>query len=205
MKRPRIGLAAIVSAGAIGLLAGCGDDGNDTAETRTVTVAAGESPGTSQEAPPAPSESEAPDDGLASGEGGASGTRFRFVLTDLKRSGPTVVLSARVELLGEGSFQLTDTFGDGEIQKVTGGESTDEGGDVFDGVALIDAPGKKKYLVARDDTGRCVCSNGLSDTFAKPGAPVTLQATLTAPPESVKQVDVAVPAVEGFTRVAIQD
>ena len=30
---------------------------------------------------------------------------------------------------------------------------------------MIDAAGRKKYLVARDSNGNCVCSNDLSDTF----------------------------------------
>jgi hypothetical protein len=70
---------------------------------------------------------------------------------------------------------------------------------------MIDPAGRKKYLVARDSEGNCVCSNKLSDTFVHPGAPVTLQATLTAPPPNVKKVDVLVPHVKTFHDVALTD
>ena len=45
---------------------------------------------------------------------------------------------------------------------------------MFDGVAMIDPEGRKKYLVARDETNRCVCSNGLSSAFVRADAPVEL-------------------------------
>ena len=47
---------------------------------------------------------------------------------------------------------------------------------MFDGVAMVDPEGRKKYLVARDETGRCVCTNGLSGQFASADAPVQLDA-----------------------------
>jgi hypothetical protein len=74
---------------------------------------------------------------------------------------------------------------------------------VFDGVALIDPNARKKYLVARDSTGRCVCSTDLGSAFVEEDAPVNLQATLAAPPDTVTTVDVVVPNVKTFTGVPI--
>jgi hypothetical protein len=142
---------------------------------------------------------------VAQGDGSADGGRFIFVITDLKRSGPTVVLNATVSLAGDSpsdTIQVASTFSDGLFQELED-EEGDEAGDVFDGVALIDPEGRKKYLVARESTGRCVCSNNLSSAFVQEDAPVNLQATLAAPPAEVTTVDVVVPNVKTFTGVPL--
>ena len=76
---------------------------------------------------------------------------------------------------------------------------------MFDGVALVDPEGRKKYLVARDETGRCVCTNGLNSQFASAEAPIQLSATLTAPPATVTQVDLLIPHFETLRDVPIAE
>jgi hypothetical protein len=115
------------------------------------------------------------------------------------------VLNATVSLAGDSpsdTIQIASTFSDGLFQDLED-EEANESGDVFDGVALIDPEGRKKYLVARESTGRCVCSNNLSSAFVQDDAPVSIQATLAAPPEEVTTVDVVVPNVKTFTDVPI--
>jgi hypothetical protein len=190
------------------LLAGCGDD---EVKTKTVTVNKQAEqtapPQQGNAATPAPTTSGQGDgtsSGIVTGEGSFDGDRFRFVLTELKRSGPTVVIGARLELVGgdeNSSLQVSSVFWDGQYQDLAGGDS--EGGDVADGFALIDPQGRKKYLVARDETGRCVCSNGLSGVFVYPDKPVGVEATLSAPPPNVTRVNVQVPNVKTFTDVPI--
>jgi hypothetical protein len=142
---------------------------------------------------------------VAEAAGSADGGRFIFRITELKRSGPTVVLNASVSLAGgspRDSIQLNDTFSDGVFVNIKGGDAQEQG-DVFDGVALIDPEARKKYLVARQADGRCVCSNELGGEFVEEDAPVSLQATLAAPPESVTKVNVVVPNVKTFIDVPI--
>jgi hypothetical protein len=193
-----------------GLIAGCG--GDDEPETRTVTVTVTPEPGQEQPADVQETATPSPDgeattasEGIASAEGGADGHRFRFVLTELTRTADTVTLGARMEILSDedtASIQISALFNDGEFQDLN--DSTDnETSHVFDGVALIDPQARKKYLVARDETGRCVCSTDLSSVFVKPDAPANLQATITAPPPDVKTVNVFVPNVKTFTNVPI--
>jgi hypothetical protein len=191
------------------LVAGCGGD----EKTKTVTVTKeAETPAPPQEGnastatptPTASGDGEGASNGIVTGEGSYDGDRFRFVLTELKRSGSTVVVGARLEMLDgdeNASLQVSGVFDDGQYQKLADGKS--EGGDVADGFALIDPQGRKKYLVARDETGRCVCSNGLSGLFLYMGKPVTVQATLSAPPPTVSRVNVQVPNVKTFTDVPI--
>jgi hypothetical protein len=192
----------VAVAAALMLVAGCGGgDDQKAAATPTPTEAAA---GTASTATPTPTPTVATGP-VAQGEGSADGGRFVFLITDLKRSGPTVVLNATVSLAGDSpsdSIQVSDIFSDGLFEELEDSDANEEG-DVFDGVALIDPEGRKKYLVARESTGRCVCSNNLSSAFVEEDAPVNLQATLAAPPEGVDTVDVVVPNVKTFTGVPL--
>lgn len=59
------------------------------------------------------------------------------------------------------------------------------------GVQLIDPVGKKKYFVARDTEGKCICSQGLKD-IAK-GASLNAWAKFPAPPDDVQKISVIIP------------
>lgn len=126
----------------------------------------------------------------------------RFVITELRRSGATVILNARVEPVGDsdGSGQITDLFSD-SLDAEDSEEAADDR-DSFDGAALIDGDARRKYLVARDPAGGCVCTAGLSSAFVDNGS-VNLEATLTAPPPNVQRVDVVIPRVRTFPGVPI--
>ena len=60
-----------------------------------------------------------------------------------------------------------------------------------DGAYLVDAPGKKKYLVVRDAENHCVCSRGLPTLNAK--SSINLWAKFPAPPDGVQKISVVVP------------
>ena len=193
----------VALAAALALLAGCGgDDDQQAAGTPSPTGTATPAATASETATAEPTVEGAP---VAEAQGSADGGRFVFRILELKRSGPTVVLNAQVSLAGgteNDDIQINDAFADGINQDLKD-SSSQEDSDVFDGVALIDAAGRKKYLVARDATGRCVCSNNLGSAFVTEDAPVNLQATLAAPPDTVTTVDVVVPNVKTFTGVPI--
>lgn len=59
------------------------------------------------------------------------------------------------------------------------------------GVQLIDPAGKKKYFVARDAEGKCVCSTDMKDV--EPGASVNAWAKFPAPPDDVRKISVVIP------------
>ena len=59
------------------------------------------------------------------------------------------------------------------------------------GVTLLDAAGKKKYMVVRDSDTACVCSRGLKDLA--PGTRVNLWAKFPPPPEDVKRISIVIP------------
>jgi hypothetical protein len=194
---------AVAAVAATLLAAGCGGGDDQQAATPAPTETAAAAPGA--EATPTPAATVGETAPVAEGTGSADGGRFVFRILELRRSGPTVVMNAQVSLAGGSeadSIQIASTFNDGDLQELED-TAASEGGDVLDGIALIDPEGRKKYLVARDETGRCVCSNNLGAAFVQEDAPVSLEATLSAPPETVTKVNVVVPNVKTFIDVPI--
>ncbi len=70
-----------------------------------------------------------------------------------------------------------------------------------DHVHLIDAANKKKYLVVKDSSGKCECSE-IKGNVSK-DSPVNLWAKFPAPPESVQKVTVVVNGFEPVESVPI--
>lgn len=112
---------------------------------------------------------------IATADGETTGTRIE--ITELSRSsGETVTLK----------FRLINESGDNASPY-----GLMERGDVSN-VHLIDAAGKKKYLVITDSDSKCVCSGGLT-TQLDSGKSMNLWARFPAPPAEVKEVSVIFP------------
>ena len=118
------------------------------------------------------------------GEGERSGNKI--VVRDLKRDeGGTVTLRFRMindNDKPEGIYQLLGGYLDGRVH-------------------LIDAANKKKYLVVKDASGKCECTE-IKGQVAK-GNPVNLWAKFPAPPESVQKITVVVSGFEPVESVPI--
>jgi hypothetical protein len=91
---------------------------------------------------------------VAEGRGARSGRPFTFRIVELRRSGPTVVLNGTltVDADADDDVRIADLFGDGQLQELEG-RRRNEPADVFDGVAVIDAQNRRKYLVPATPTG----------------------------------------------------
>ncbi|MEU0846055.1 hypothetical protein ABZ370_42330 [Streptomyces sp. NPDC005962] len=61
------------------------------------------------------------------------------------------------------------------------------------GATLVDAKGKKRYLVLRDTDGQCLCTTGLSGIKQNESRPFFAQ--FPAPPKSVTEVDFQLPTM----------
>lgn len=201
--------AALLLFGA--LLAGCGGSG----ETKTVTeTAAGgsssaaepppETTGSSAESTPAP-----PEEGkaLAARAGAVDGDKVRLEIVELARSGGITALTFRLSRSDEedeGTSQVGDTFDDGIFQKSTEKDADSiVGGSTLDGIYLVDAKNRKKYLVGRDADNLCACDGDLGSTSVSVDSPVLLSATFGAPPEDVSAVDVFIPSFGTFKDVPL--
>ena len=120
------------------------------------------------------------------GEGERGGTKV--VVRDLRRDdGGTVTLRFQVVSANEQPSQLYQLVG----------------GYLDSKVHLIDAANKKKYLVVRDSSNKCECTE-IRGSVAK-DAPVNLWAKFPAPPATVQKVTVVVSGFEPIESVPITE
>jgi len=188
------------------VIAGCGGSGS----TKTVTVGTSAARSGTTTAPASTTGARAPASktgpALASRDGLVDKQPVTLQIAELKRSGSTTALILRLqEGPGAGTTaQVAETFDDGLFEKQTGNGATSiSGGSSLDGVFLIDAKNRKKYLVGRDPTGACACESNLSTAFVGKSAPLLLSATFGAPPADVRAVDVFVPHFGTFKDVPL--
>lgn len=182
---------------------GCGGgDENGSAAVQTTAGDANVQAVKTAAAQPAPAaEPSDAQNGLASRDSQIDKVPIRLEITELRRSGATSAITIRLVVTddtGDGSAQIADTLDDGISDAENGNEY-----DTTDGISLIDTVNRKRYLVARDSSGRCVCDNSLSGTFVRSVGPTVLSATFAAPPEDVKAVDVVIPRFGTFKNVPI--
>jgi hypothetical protein len=105
---------------------------------------------------------------------------IRVEVQDLKRnSGGTVTLKFAVINDSDQKFFLGDKIG---------GLSY---GYNASGIDLIDAAGKKKYLVILDSDKKCLCS--IIEGSIEPKSRIKLYAKFPAPPEDVKKITIEIP------------
>jgi hypothetical protein len=138
---------------------------------------------------------------LGSRNAGIDRQQATVTLNELKRAGNLVTLNFTVSGavdLGSQSMQIAQTFDDGQTNQSKQGTAF-----TTDGVFLVDNVNKKKFPVARDTDGLCVCSSELASTFVRQNQPVTLTATFAAPANGVDKLDVVVPRVGTFTDVPL--
>lgn len=151
----------------------------------------------------ASSATDAPAQLLASRDFTVTGTysqtrvRMRLSVTELKRRGELLDLTATLTNLEQDRskdlrWQVGSRFA-GSYRKDL--ESTDG---AFSGGVLTDVAGKKRYLVAADSANACVCTVQLSSTFVGAGQTVDLNATYAAPPASTAKLDVAIASLGNF-------
>ena len=130
--------------------------------------------------------------GVASADGERPGTRVD--VTELKRgSGGTVTL--KMAFVNDSDSKIG--FGYDFIDKDH--EITDF--DTIGGVQLVDPVGKKKYFVARDSDGRCVCSTKIPDIA--PHSRLSLWAKFPAPPDDVQKISIVIPHFQPLDDVTI--
>ncbi len=190
-----------------GLLSGCSGNsdhsGDPASSAAAATPVSGGTPaiGTS----PSPGATAADLPVLGSRKTSHRGLPIQVDLNEVRVNGKTMTITFTARNLlpasSTGSWQIADFFSDGIYQKLADG--TNELGLNADGVYVVDGPNAKRYLVARDPEGRCVCSADLSTVFVDPGQGVVLTAVLGAPPEQTTKVDVYVPHAGSFSGVAI--
>jgi hypothetical protein len=110
---------------------------------------------------------------------------IKVEITELKRtSGNTLTLKFTIINDSSNDMGFKDDFGEQGKYETIDYKSVG-------GVNLVDAAGKKKYLVLRDSDGKCLCSRDLKDV--QPDSRVNLYAKFPAPPDDVENITVEIP------------
>ncbi|HYU13273.1 MAG TPA: hypothetical protein VEK82_11895 [Stellaceae bacterium] len=123
----------------------------------------------------------------------AEGTEpgISIVIQDLKRDESNSVTLR---------FQLINDSGKSFHAGCKWREASNRACEEIGGVHLIDNANKKKYLVVRDNTGKCACS---VMPQVKAGARANLWAKFAAPPANVEKITVVVPDFQPIDGVPI--
>lgn len=130
--------------------------------------------------------------GIASAEGEKPG--IRVDVSELKRgSGGTVTLKMAFVNDSDKALGFGYNFADPDH------EIRDHGS--IGAVQLVDPVGKKKYFVARDSEGKCVCSTNIPDVA--PHSRLSLWAKFPAPPDDVQKISIVIPHFQPLDDVAI--
>ncbi|MFJ8359028.1 hypothetical protein [Streptomyces sp. NPDC093984] len=179
MKGRRALSAVAITAGLLLTVAGCGGGGDEKSDKDATTSAA-------------PSRS-------SSGQKMSQAPQADQVLAEVKgENGLTLtVTSARRDSGGFVTVEGTVTNNTGMLWVAANWRGNEQelkrnGGSIA-GASLIDQQGKKKYLILRDTSGRCLCTQFTGGV--REGATAQWFAQFPAPPEGTSKVDFQVGAM----------
>jgi hypothetical protein len=163
-----------------------------TAETTSSAVTTSSAPAPASTPSAAPPAAATTSSGIASADGEKPATRVDVM--ELKRgSGGTVTLRMAFVNDSDKAIGFGYNFADPDHQ------IRDHGS--IGAVQLVDPVGKKKYFVARDSAGKCVCSTDIPDVA--PHSHLSLWAKFPAPPDDVQKISIVIPHFQPLDDVAI--
>jgi hypothetical protein len=207
--------AAAVALVALVLLGGCtagSEEEPDTSQSSTEAAAEAEAEQLDEAAETlssgSPSAEPTPIEELpvvATRAASAGGLPIEVDLNGVRVSGTVMTVLFTVRNEGQERLDVNQTFDDG-LQNALGEDADGfavQNAFTADGVYVLDGVNTKRHTVARDTTGRCVCSGALSGVGLETGQEAVLTATFTAVPEGVETVSVAIPLVGEFADVPV--
>ncbi|MEU6395017.1 hypothetical protein [Streptomyces sp. NPDC046939] len=165
--------AAALTTGLVLAVAGCGGDGDGGGEKPKDSRSSTSADKGNDEQPSAPS-TESSDKVLAESKDGDVTVSINSATRD---QGGFVSVTGTVRNDGSGSWMAANWQSDETELAVNGGS--------LSGASLVDQKGKKKYLVLRDTTGRCLCTKF---SRLRSGDTATWYAQFPAPPEGTDEV-----------------
>ncbi|WP_327304876.1 hypothetical protein OG730_15910 [Streptomyces sp. NBC_01298] len=176
-----VAVAAVLALG----VAGCGGGGEKAKEPPKSETP--QSQGSSAQQPePTASKGSGPLEVIASAQG-PSGLVLELNSAVRDQDG-YVTVSGQIKNTGSAAVSNLGTL--------RGEEKTASPGSVA-GASLVDAAGKKRYLVLRDTEGRCACTTGLQ--FIKGGESIAFFAQFPSPPATTTEVVFGLPTFAAAT------
>jgi len=174
MKGRRAVTAVAIATGLLLTVAGCGGGNEDNAKESASSSA----PTKSDSGDGKETESQAPtsNEVLATAKDGDISVTITSAVRD---SGGFVTVSGTVKNDGSRSWLGANWASDERELRSNGGS--------LSGASLVDNEGKKKYLILRDTSGRCLCTKFSGQIM--PGGTADWYAQFPAPPKGTTSVD----------------
>ncbi|GGX57457.1 hypothetical protein [Streptomyces minutiscleroticus] len=176
MKGRTVLTAVAIATGLVFTVAGCGgsdDDGKSSAPSNSASAEESSEKSDGKGNEESSSTSSEP---LATAKDGD----ITVTVTSAKReAGGFITVSGSVRNDGNRSWLGANWASDERELRSNGGS--------LSGASLVDNKGKKKYLILRDTSGRCLCTKFSGQI--SPGASADWYAQFPAPPEGTTQVD----------------
>ncbi|MET9854732.1 hypothetical protein ABZY57_17520 [Streptomyces sp. NPDC006450] len=180
------GGAAVAVAAVLALaLAGCGGAGEKPKESQKSSTPQNQE-STPQQPAPSASKNSGPLEVIATAQGPSS--LVLEINSAVRDQDGYVTVSGQIK--NTGSERVTS------LGALRGEERTASPGSVA-GASLVDAVGKKRYLVLRDTEGRCACTTGLASI--KGGESVAVFAQFPSPPATTTEVVFGLPSFAAAT------
>lgn len=175
MKGRRAVTAVAIATGLLLTVAGCGGGGEDDSKDSSPSSSAPDKSdgGGAKETATQPSES---NETLATAKDGDISVSITSAVRD---SGGFITVAGTVKNDGSRSWLGANWASDERELRSNGGS--------LSGASLVDNVGKKKYLILRDTSGRCLCTKFNGQIM--PGGTADWYAQFPAPPEGTTSVD----------------
>ncbi|MFF9035292.1 hypothetical protein ACF090_07450 [Streptomyces sp. NPDC014892] len=175
MKGRRAVTAVAIATGLLLTVAGCGGGGEDDSKDSSPSSSAPDKSdgGGAKETATQPSES---NETLATAKDGDISVSITSAVRD---SGGFITVAGTVKNDGSRSWLGANWASDERELRSNGGS--------LSGASLVDNVGKKKYLILRDTSGRCLCTKFNGQIM--PGGTADWFAQFPAPPEGTTSVD----------------
>ncbi|MFE7671254.1 hypothetical protein ACFU5N_03460 [Streptomyces albidoflavus] len=172
--RSVLGAVAVVNVLALAM-AGCGTGGEGEDRSSSKEDSRGSSASEGEDPKPSATEGQV----LAQIKGGDVAVTVKSAVRD---SGGFLTVSGDVQNTGSGIWLASDWQSDERELKKNGGSLA--------GATIVDTAAKKKYLVLRDTTGRCLCTK--FEGGVDEGKTVDWYAQFPAPPQESEKVELQI-------------
>ncbi|MEU1017371.1 hypothetical protein [Streptomyces sp. NPDC005898] len=182
MMARRAMTAVAITTGLVLTVAGCGSGDDGEASSEKASPSSSKTGGSHGGDEGKPNDASSTDSVLAESKDGEVSITIHSAVRD---GGGFVTVSGTVKNNGDRSWLGANWASDERELRSNGGS--------LSGASLVDNEGKKKYLVLRDTSGRCLCTK--FDGRVKRGDTADWYAQFPAPPEGTTKVDFQVGAM----------
>lgn len=141
---------------------------------------------------------------LASKDVSFNGSDLTIDLMDVSDDGMLTTIEVKVTNNSDGVFTVGNLFFDGDMSiPGSDGETQRTLFQSSRGIHLVDPKNKKIHRAAFDESGKCLCSEGLVNASLDEDESHTVATSVASPPEDVNEVGIVIPNVGSFPNISL--